>query len=109
MAVDGLKGAPRKKFCYLPLIPRIKLWFTDPSRSKVLQQYPELLSSETFDGWRDCWDGQLYKSHMDRVRSAGNSRHLVFTFATDGVQIVKQKTHGIWPMLLVCANLPPEV
>ena len=102
------KQISRKQFCYLPLISRLLIFYSNSLQSKLYQTYPMSLfdSQHQQGGWHDCWDGTLFREH---VNSFQEPRHLVFGFFTDGVQVVRQKTHDIWPLLLIQLNLPPKV
>jgi hypothetical protein len=82
---------PRKQFCYLPLIPRLLLYYSDRARSKIFQTYPRTVLDAEGDGYKDSWSGSLFREHMKDK----DQRHLVFTFSMDGVQVVRQKTHDI--------------
>jgi Transposase family tnp2 len=96
---------PRKQFYYLPLIPRLLLYYSNATRSQLYQTYPASLLGNQFPGYRDCWDGSLYMEHMKNR----DPRHLVLIFFTDGVQAVRQKTHSVWPLMLIQPNLPPDI
>jgi hypothetical protein len=100
-----ISSKPRKRFYYHPLIPRLLLYYSNAERSKILQTYPLTVTEQNFPGYQDSWDGALFKEHM----IGKGSRHLVFALYTDGFQVVCQKTHDIWPLLLTTPNLPPKI
>lgn len=99
---------PRKQFCYLPLIPRLLIFYSNPLQSKLYQTYPTSLfdSQDQRQGWCDCWDDTLFREHVNSFR---DPRHLILGFSMDDVQVVRQKTHDIWPLLLIQLNLPPKL
>lgn len=111
------KRAPGKRptFDYVDLIHRLKLWYSEPLRAAELKGYVKSLDRERADpdnddnSKRDIWDGKLIRTLREKGM-LDRETDLAFTFSTDGVQLFRKgKSHTIFPMMLVCLNLSPEI
>ena len=97
----------RDTYDYLELIHRLQLWYSEPQRAKELQSYNIGLVGG--DMKRDIWDGNLI-SDLRQKGLLNSARDLAFVFSTDGVQLFRKgKQHTVWPLMLMCINLPPEL
>jgi hypothetical protein len=57
---------------------------------------------------RDYWDGELHKKH----KADGffeDDHDIALAFSTDGLQLFAKGQYGVWPLLLINLNLPPEI
>jgi hypothetical protein len=106
-AVDGGPRKPRKSFIYLPIIPRLLLQYSDPERARIFKNYPASVLQDNPDV-DDFWNGSLYQEFRSQGFFA-DAHELAFVFSTDGVNVVRQKTFDVWPLLLINLNLPPEI
>lgn len=100
----------RSSFDYIEFIHRLRLWYSEPLRALQLKEYRKKCQAASADGsMRDIWDGKLVKE-LNTMGMLMAERDLAFTFSTDGVQLFRKgKPHTIWPLMLTCINLPPEV
>ncbi|KAI5811727.1 hypothetical protein DFH27DRAFT_466850, partial [Peziza echinospora] len=87
---------PRKKWLYIPIIPRLFLQFSNARRARILQEYP--LSLTTAQGeygveedlrgpgpnrvYSDFWDGRLYRE-MSEAGYFADPRELAFLLTAD--------------------------
>lgn len=123
------KKDPIKTHVYFPVRHRLLLWFTSKFMSRLLVAYRRkavmLSLTKTTDGkyrnaqkkqqsssarkLTDVWSGQLYKA----LRSKGffsDQRELGFCCGFDGTKAFKtRKNRYVWPIILTCINLPPEI
>ena len=97
---------PRKHFFYFSPLLRLRYLYAQADTSKDMQSYVERTQNER--DHVDFWTSTLYR----KLRAEGyfeDSRTLSITCGTDGVQLVRQGSFGVWPFLLTVNNLPPEV
>lgn len=110
---DGsLQKIPYKTFDYLPLIPRIKLQFSDRKRAKVLMAYRskvEAWAENNPTKTQDYWSGAL---HADLKKNKGmfsSPTDQAYIFSTDGFRVFRhRKLFTSWPLLLVPLNISPQ-
>lgn len=116
----------RPTFDYISVIHRLKLWYSSPNRAMELKNYVAALKMSAKTGVkRDVWEGKL----MTLLRGKGlfvsifllfkenfidfcqaNDTDLAFAFSTDGVNLFKKgKQLSVWPLMLTCLNLSPEI
>ncbi|KAF5346553.1 hypothetical protein D9757_014185 [Collybiopsis confluens] len=110
---------PYRRFCYIPLIPRLKAFFQNESMIKLLlyrfnYKYDPLALSDVFDGDGYRWllnrqvkvDGQTlpYKYFEGKY-------DIALAFWQDSHQIFRRKSNGpaATPLLVKNLNLPPEI
>ncbi|KAF5347459.1 hypothetical protein D9757_013823 [Collybiopsis confluens] len=110
---------PYRRFCYIPLIPRLKAFFQNKSMIKLLlyrfnYKYDPLALSDVFDGDGYRWllnrqvkvDGQTlpYKYFEGKY-------DIALAFWQDSHQIFRRKSNGpaATPLLVKNLNLPPEI
>src|SRR5438445_4016928 len=106
-------------FCYVPLIPRLQTFFTNPtSHEEILycQQYKRMEN-----GISDIFDGQHYKNlcktwvSIDGKRLAhkffSNKRDIAFLIDIDSYLLYKHWCRGpsVMPILVQILNLPPDI
>lgn len=107
----GAPKTPYKTFDYLPLIPRLKLQYSDRRRAKVLMSYRQKVESwaqANPSKTKDYWSGQL---HSD-LKKKGLFPHMTdqaYIFSTDGFRVFRhRKLFTAWPFLLVPLNISPR-
>nr|GAT43162.1 predicted protein [Mycena chlorophos] len=110
-------GESQRKFCYIPLIPRLQGYFSNPERVEELL-YPEKREDDS-ETLSDAWDGELIAILRKlRVVVDGqkmpycyfNSKYdLAFAFAADSYLLYDRCRDGssATPMLVSILNLPP--
>jgi hypothetical protein len=110
-------GKPRKKFTYIPLIPRLLAFFRNREFAKQMlyrstfKSNPELVC--------DVFDGTHYQELLgQRVEIDGTEqshnyfsdpRDIAAGISTDGFALWKKRKTTSWPIILFNFNLPPEV
>ncbi|ODQ54205.1 hypothetical protein SAICODRAFT_45375, partial [Saitoella complicata NRRL Y-17804] len=99
---------PRSTFVYIPVIPRLAMQWASRERAQTMKTYVSTILRTRFPGVRDFWDGHIYNKLRRTGRCFQDVRDMAFLLCTDGVQLVKIKTHGVWPILLINLNLPPD-
>ena len=102
---------PKKRFKYLPLMPRIERYFCDASISKLIQSHTSPQSSpsadvhdiQQTDTWKE-WYSQTGLFH-------GDARGLSLALCLDGTNpFSKEKnSYSMWPVVVLLLNLPPGV
>lgn len=111
------QGKPRKRFTYIPLIPRLVAYFKNPllvNQMKYRQQFQTDPSRTT-----DIFDGSNYKTlrkthvtvggEKQRHRYFEDPRDIALGLSTDGFAPFKKRKHTCWPLILFNYNLPPEI
>ena len=60
---------PRAVYRYIPIIPRLKLFFSHPEISQRMR-YPRTLINNPWEGVRDVWDGSTMKRWIEEGTSS---------------------------------------
>ena len=121
------QGRPRAQFEYIPIIHQIRLLWADPVMARHPKEWRQKLAhlqaedsearpdaglpntAELTTIMRDFWDAKLPKELIARGMLT-NERDLAFYFSTDGVSLFKHgKNHAVWPLILTCFNLAPDL
>jgi hypothetical protein len=111
-------GKPRKRFCYIPLIPRLKMFMASERFSKLMQYRAHGHHHE--EGTvKDVFDGQHYRKLLSKRvtvdgktcghRFFSDGRDIALGLSTDGFAPFKRRTQTAWPLLIFNYNLPPEI
>ncbi|RXW11282.1 hypothetical protein EST38_g14573, partial [Candolleomyces aberdarensis] len=113
------KNEPRKRFTYIPLIPRLKALYESPS--------PDIARKMRYRGefkhqsavMQDIMDGTHYRQLQDTFVSLdghqlphkyfNDPRDIALGFSTDGFCPFRRRKKTCWPLLIYNYNLPPEV
>jgi hypothetical protein len=113
---DG-SGRARRRFCYLPLIPRLKAFRANMGWAKRME-YRGKVHSHTNSTISDIFDGDEYRSRIGKhvIIDGKESTHTFFKddrdialgFSTDGFSPFQHRRQSTWPLLLFNYNLPPE-
>lgn len=98
------KAKPRKRFNTIPLIPRLKLQYSNAERSHELRYRAEYIQVE--DRFADVFNGGVYKQLCDNG-SFAHEQDVALGISTDGFQIFRQRTNDCWPILIVNYNIAP--
>ena len=110
---------PRRMFCYIPLIPRLQNFFTNPqSHQEILYRHNY---KSTGNSISDVFDGQHYKDlcntwvTVDGSRLShkffSDKRDIAFSTCLDSYLLYKHRRSGpsAMPILIQILNLPPEI
>jgi hypothetical protein len=98
----------RKKAAYWSVISSLKIQYQDKNRAELLRYRYDYTKKVNRDNIGDVFDGLNYKN----LASAGlfpDRRDVALLGSTDGFQIFRQKRDNCWVVLLINANLKPEV
>ena len=100
----------RKKAAYWSPIDSLRMQYKDKIRSKTLQYRHNYTSTNEYINNQigDIFDGARYKTLV----SSGffsDYRDVALMASTDGYQIFRQKRDDCWVILLINANLPPDI
>lgn len=113
------RGKPRRLFCYIPLIPRLKRFFTNPESIEELSYRHNYDQKEGVIS--DVFDSEHYKSlcrktvTVDGVRLPhkyfSHKHDIAFSICLDGYLLYKRRRNGpsAIPLLLQLYNLPPDI
>jgi len=99
-------------FQYIPLLPRLRLQYSDAGRSKQLTSYRASFDpawpdnghrDDVFDGdwFRECWSAGYFQ----------DNRHLALRLTLDAIGTVKhpKKRQTVTPVVLYILNLHPSI
>jgi hypothetical protein len=98
-------------FTFVPLRPRLHALFGQAELARRLQDYPSEVMSKCSDepgSVMDFWNGDLVK----KLKNDGffkTRTEIALTLSVDGVQLVKQGTHQVWPIMGIIMNLPADM
>jgi len=111
-------GKSRKKFSYIPLIPRLVAFAGNQSMATKMQyrdrDHKHMPGTKT-----DVFDGRNYQSlrrqgielrgqRLDRKYFA-DGRDVALGLSTDGFAPFKRRKNTAWPLIIFNYNLPPEI
>jgi hypothetical protein len=109
---------PRKRFSYVPLIPRLVALMANEEKAKEARYRGEVHKHDPAM-LQDIFDGKLYRSLLNKRVSIGgrlqrhtffqDTRDMALGFSTDGYAPFRKRSKTAWPLLLYNYNLPPEV
>jgi hypothetical protein len=112
------KGKPRKRFSYIPLIPRLVALMGNEEKAQQARYRGEVHEHDP-DVLKDIFDAKVYRSLLGKLVSIGgrlcqhtffqDTRDMAFGFSTDGYAPFRKRSKTAWPLLLYNYNLPPEV
>ena len=97
----------RHTFDVIPLIPRLQIQYANPQRSRSLQEYRHACDDSPSERYQDIFDGELYQQ-LQASGKLQDSRDLVFNLSTDGIQLLEQGIHNVWPIVITVYNLRPD-
>ncbi|KAJ2933045.1 hypothetical protein H1R20_g4053, partial [Candolleomyces eurysporus] len=110
-------GKPRKRFNYVPLIPRLSALYQSP---EMIEKMAYRHQRQSQDGvFEDVFDGEIYKSLRETKVIVGDVEQdytffqdetdIALGFATDGFAPFKNRKQTCWPLLVYNYNLPPDI
>jgi hypothetical protein len=110
------RGKPRRRWPYLPLIPRFQAFMASPevaSRNLYRSRHRHSPAKTT-----DIFDGHHYRRllrtfvNIDGQKQPhkhfSDKRDFALGLSTDGFQIFKRRSKSAWPLFIFNYNLPPE-
>ncbi|KIY61189.1 hypothetical protein CYLTODRAFT_384771, partial [Cylindrobasidium torrendii FP15055 ss-10] len=115
---------PRKRFNYIPIIPRLVGFYRNAAMVKKMQYRSEYdattrATRQDEGSVDDVFDGDLYNDlRKTRVRINGVdqaythfafARDIALALSTDGFAPWRRRKKTCWPLLLYNYNLPPEI
>jgi len=103
---DMKKGPPAKVLWYLPIIPRLKCFFTNFSDAKNLRWHSSRRKCDEL--LRHAANSPQWKKIDSLYLEFGSDpRNLRLGFATDGMNLYGNLSskHSSWPVLLIIYNL----
>jgi Transposase family tnp2 len=111
-------GKPRKKYIYIPIIPRL-ISFAGNRRIAEQMQYRARDHKHTPGSVNDVFDGSHYRSlqgqHVElngrkfSHRYFGDHRDIALGLSADGFSPFRKRKQTVWAFILFIYNLPPEV
>lgn len=99
-------------FWTIPIIPRVRAWYLDKSKAELLSTYPGIAEKSYEDNiFADFWSGRLYNTVLKAEKGLFTSpTDMAFYFSADEYRTIhKRSQFGVWPLMLLCYNLPTEV
>ena len=112
-------GRARRKFYYLPLIPRLQAFFQSPRMIEKLYYRHHYIFSD--NSIRDVFDSQHYRTLLEQnVEIDGQERpykyfsgknDIALSICTDGHCVFRRRRSGpsTTPILIQLYNLPPQI
>jgi hypothetical protein len=110
---------PRRMFCYVPLIPRLQKFFSNPQIIKDLSYRAKYKYDS--DSISDVFDGEHYQNLKKEVVTIdgiplkhnyfSGQHDIAFSICLDSYLLYKRRRGGpsAMPILLQLYNLPPEI
>lgn len=109
---DGKERVNAANYWTIPIIPRILAWYMDPYKAELMTTYPaEAAKSYENEIIADFWSGRLYHTILKKDKGLFKElTDLAFYFSTDEYRAISIRArYGVWPMILLCYNLPTEI
>lgn len=108
---SGTVTRARKNYFYFDPLPRLVLDYALPEISKEMQEYVAYMQDYCLQGSFSTSDFRS-STHFSNLQAAGyfqDPRDIALLYSMDGVNINRQRSHSVWPGVLVNNNLPPEL
>jgi hypothetical protein len=113
-------GKPRKRFTYIPIIPRLIAFARNKEYSTKMQYRHQYCSTEARDSISaDIFDGTQYKKLCETHITVdtktlphkyfSDSRDIALGLSTDGFAPFNKRKKTAWPLLVFNYNLPPDI
>lgn len=113
----SIQQKPRKQFMYIPLIPRLEAYFSNPSVIAELRYRAEFAHDPSII--KDVFDCDLYRNLLLRNVKLDNKtyarryfedeRDFALGLSTDGFAPFKRRKSTCWPLIIFNYNYPPDV
>lgn len=112
------RGHPRKRFTYVPIIPRLKAFY-ESQKSAQSMQYRGKFQRDSAGTIKDIFDSKNYiRLCQTFVTIDGRAcshkffadlRDIALGLSTDGFCPFRKRKKTCWPILVYNYNLPPEI
>jgi hypothetical protein len=112
-------GQPRKRFQYLPIIPRLLALFLDKSTAEKISYRHKYCETRDTEKVTDVFDGKLYRKLCEREVTVNGKtlphqyfsdhRDIALGLSLDGFAPFKRRSNSAWPVILFNYNLPPDL
>jgi len=112
-------GQSRKRFQYLPIIPRLMALFLDKASAERVNYRHEYCEARNSENVTDVFDGALYRELCEREVTANGKtfphryfsdrRDIALGLSLDGFAPFKRRSNSAWPVILFNYNLPPDL
>ena len=111
------KGHARKRFTYVPLIPRLVAYYKNHAFARDLQYrsqfrheagvVKDVMDSRNYSRLRETY--VTVNGHVQPYKYFSDDRDIALGLSTDGFCPFKRRKQTCWPLLMFNYNLPPEV
>jgi hypothetical protein len=117
----NVRGAPRKQFHYLPLIPRLLGMYLNRDLARLMKTHRHqwLVNGHEEDTMKDIYDSELYQDLLNRKIEVGGDKSERFYFedehdialgiSIDGFGPFKSRKATCWPLIAFNYNLPADI
>jgi hypothetical protein len=112
-----LEQKPRKRFLYVPLIPRLTAYFKNTSVASRMAYRSEFAHDPNII--KDVFDSSHYRSLLQQnvtvdgkrmpYKFFSDARDIALGLSTDGFAPFRRRKKTGWPLILFNYNLPPEI
>ena len=112
-------GQSRKRFQYLPIIPRLVALFLDKASAERINYRHTYCKARNSEKVTDIFDGALYRELCEREVTANGKtfphryfsdrRDIALGLSLDGFAPFKRRNNSAWPVILFNYNLPPDL
>lgn len=110
---------PRKRFQYLPIIPRLIALFLDKTTADKMNYRHEHHETRDNEKVTDVFDGTLYRELCEQQVTVNGKtlphqyfsdrRDIALGLSLDGFAPFKRRKNSAWPVILFNYNLPPDI
>ncbi|CAG8662147.1 25383_t:CDS:2, partial [Gigaspora rosea] len=104
----GKNGKLRRQFVYFSLGQRLSIQYRDYDRATELRYRPNYVMQNNNNQIGDIFDGTRYKELVQDGHFQDEC-DVALVVSIDGYQIFRQKTDDCWVVLVINANLAPEI
>jgi len=112
-------GQPRKRFQYLPIIPRLIALFLDKATAEKINYRHKYCEAQDTENITDVFDGTFYRELCKQQVTANGKtfphqyfsdpRDIALGLSLDGFAPFKRRSNSAWPVILFNYNLPPDL
>ena len=103
---------PRKRFSYIPLLPRLKRMFASRNVSQLLQGHLSCSDNKTGSVMHDIHQSPAWISKYSKDGSfQGDHRGVALALCTDGMNpfSITNVQYSMWPITMTILNLPRNI
>ena len=107
----------RKRYLYIPVIPRVLLQYAHKERAQELQEYTRRFQTspnrnkgpeDASKVYTDFWDSRICRELRENVGYLQDPHDLAFLLTGDGVKITQNTDHEVFPIFQLL-NLHPKL